>query len=179
MQQSILVDETSSNGLFNHFVNCQAGTDRAHVPLLCIDEGYTFLQKLISTSKSASQTSLTMERTCKLYDGDYWYTVKGKRKRAGVQSARMSMSTFTTPRRFLTEIWPRVVASRKGLADRILVLCQEWVQRDMEEIEMFSTQLVQESAVQSLGTVYLTIILRNRAEYRLILSRRGRRHFVY
>ena len=57
VQRSILVDEMSLNGLFNHFVNCQTGTDRAHVPLRCIDEGYTFLQKLISTSKSASQTS--------------------------------------------------------------------------------------------------------------------------
>ena len=34
VQRSILVDETSSNGLFNHFVNCQTGTDRAHVLLL-------------------------------------------------------------------------------------------------------------------------------------------------
>ena len=31
------------------------------------------------------------------------------------------------------------------------------------------------SAVLSHGTIYLTIILRNRAEYHLILSRRGRR----
>ena len=163
IQRSILVDETSSNGLFNHFVNCQTGTDRAHVPLLCIDEGYTFLQKLISTSKSASQTSITMERICKLYDGDYWYTVKGKGKRVGVQSARMSMSTFTTPRRFLTEIWPKVIACRNGLADRILVLCQEQVQSEIEEIEMFSTQL-QESAVKSLGTVYEQIYVEHHQE---------------
>ncbi|PFX30035.1 hypothetical protein AWC38_SpisGene5185 [Stylophora pistillata] len=125
VQQSILFDETSSNGLFKHFVNCQTGTDRAYVPLLCIDEGYTFLQKLISTSKSASQTSLTLEHTCKLYEGDYWYKVKGKGKRVGVQSARMSMSTFTTPRRFPTEIWPKDVACRNGLADKVPVLCQE------------------------------------------------------
>ena len=97
IQRSILVDETTSNGLFNHFVNCQTGTGRAHVPLHCIDEGYTFLQQLISTSKSPSRIFLTIERTCKLYNGDYWYTVKGKGKQAGVQSARMSMSTFTTP----------------------------------------------------------------------------------
>ena len=107
------------------------------------------------TSKSAYQTSLTMERTCKLYDGDYWYTVKGKGKRAGVQSARMSMSTFATPRRFLTDIWPKVVSCRNGLANRILVLCQERMQRDMEEIELFSTQLVQESAVGRAWELYM------------------------
>ena len=59
----ILVDETSSNDLFNHFVNFQKSAARECVPILCIDEGYTFLSKLISTSKSASHTRLTMERT--------------------------------------------------------------------------------------------------------------------
>lgn len=109
VQRSVLVDETSSNGLFNHFVNCETGTDRAHVPLLCIDEGYTFLQKL-----------------------------------------------------------------------RILVLCQEKVQREMEEIEMISTQLMQESAVQSLGNVYEQIYVEhhqeNVVEYTL---RAGARELYY
>ena len=78
IDRSILVDETSSNCLFNHFVNFQKSAAGECVPVLCIDEGYTFLSKLISTSKSASHTCLTMERMCKLYDGDYWYSVKGK-----------------------------------------------------------------------------------------------------
>lgn len=164
VQRSILVDETSSNGLFNHFVNFQTGANRAHVPLLCIDEGYTFMQKVISTSKSVSQTSLTMERICKLYDGDYWHTVKGNGKRVGVQRARMNMSIFTTPRRFLTKIWPKVVSCKNGLADRILVLCQERVRREIEEIEMFSTQLVEESAVKRLGTVYEQIYVEHHQE---------------
>ena len=63
IDRSILVDETSSNGLFNHFVNFQKSAAGECVPVLCIDEGYTFLSKLISTSKSASHTCLTMERT--------------------------------------------------------------------------------------------------------------------
>ena len=93
----ILVDETSSNGLFNHFVNFQKGAAGECVTVLCIDEGYTFLSKLISTSKSASHTCLTMERMCKLYDGDYWYSVKGsKGKWVGVQSTRTSMVPLTT-----------------------------------------------------------------------------------
>ena len=81
------------------------------------------------------------------------------------------MSTFTTPQRFLSEIWPKVVACRNGLADRILILCRERVQRDLEGIEMFSTQLVQESAVKSLGTVYEQIYVehhqKNAVEYTL------------
>lgn len=98
IDRSILVDETSSNGLFNHFVNFQKGAAGECVPVLCIDESYTFLSKLISTSKSASHPCLTTERMCKLYDGDNWYSVKGsKGKRVGVQNARMSMATFTTP----------------------------------------------------------------------------------
>ena len=77
--RNVLVDETSSNGLFNYFVYFQKSEC---VPVLCIDEGYTFLSKLISKSKSASHTCLTMERMCKRYDGDYWYSVKGKGKRS-------------------------------------------------------------------------------------------------
>ena len=39
-----------------------------------------------------------MERLCKLYDGDFWYKLKGtKGKRTGVTSARISMACFTTP----------------------------------------------------------------------------------
>ena len=122
------------------------------VPILCIVEGYTFLNKLISTSKSASQTSLTMESTCKLYDGDYWYSVKGsKGKRMGVQSARMSMATFTTPWRFLTEIWPRIVSCRNGLADRILILYQDRCKVEIEEMEECSPS-VQQTALKGLGT---------------------------
>lgn len=71
VDRNLLVDETSSSGLFNHFVNCQKGGNQVHVPILCIDESYSFLHKLTSTSKSISHTSLTMERMCKLYDGDY------------------------------------------------------------------------------------------------------------
>ena len=156
--------ETSSSGLFNHFVNCQKGADRGHVPLLCIDEGYTFLHKLTSSSKSVSHTFLTMERLCKLYDGDYWYTVKGSQgKRVGVQSARMSMATFTTPQRFLSEIWPKVVACRNGLADRILVLYQDRCHVDIEEMEEFSST-IQESPVKSLRTVYEQIYTEHHQE---------------
>ena len=86
----ILVDETSSNDLFNHFVNFQKSAARECVPILCIDEGYTFLSKLISMSKSAS---LYLSDNG-AYDGDYWYSIKGKGKRVGVQSACMSMAPF-------------------------------------------------------------------------------------
>ena len=151
IDRSLLVDETSSNGLFNHFVNYRKGAAGGSVPILCIDEGYTFLNKLISTSKSASQTSLTLERMCKLYDGHYWYSVKGsKGKRMGVQSARMSMATFTTPRRFLTEIWPRIVSCRNGLADRILILYQDRCKVEIKEMEECSSS-VQQSALKGLG----------------------------
>lgn len=154
IDRSLLVDETSSSGLFNHFVNCQKGGHQAHVPVLCIDEGYSFMHKLMSTSKSVSHTSLTMERMCKLYDGDYWYTVKGSQgKRTGVQSARMSMTTFTTPRRFLTDVWPKVVASRNGFADRILMLYKNSEKVDIETMENSSKSL-QESPLKGLGTVY-------------------------
>ena len=48
IDQNILIDETSSNGLFNHIVNFHKGLAGESVCILCIDEGYTFLNKLIS-----------------------------------------------------------------------------------------------------------------------------------
>ena len=176
IDRSILVDETSSNGLFNHYVNFQKGADGESVPVLCIDEGYTFLSKLISTAKSTSHTSLTMERMCKLYDGDYWYSVKGsKGKRVGVQSARMSMATFTTPRRFLTDIWPKVVACRNGLADRVLIMYQDRQQMEIEEMEQCSSE-IQQGPLKGLGTVYEHIYTEhhqeNPVEYTLTASAR-------
>ncbi|XP_048586857.1 uncharacterized protein LOC116619405 isoform X2 [Nematostella vectensis] len=94
-----------------------------------------------------------MERMYKLYDGDYWYCVKGKGKRVGIPSARMGMVTFTTPRRFLTEIWPKMISCRNGLVDRILIWYQENQDRDIEVMEENCT-LLKECAVKSLGTVY-------------------------
>ena len=58
-----------------------------------------------------------------LYDGDYWYPFKGnKGKRIGVQSARLSMCAFTTPKRFLADLWPNIINSKNGFADRVLLL---------------------------------------------------------
>ena len=148
----------------NHIVNFHKGAAGESVPILGIDEGYTFLNKLTSTSTSAAQTSLTIERMCKLYDGDYWYSVKGsKGKRVGVPSARMSMVTFTTPRRFLTEIWPKVVGCRNGLEDRILILYQDGCKVKIEEMEQCSAA-IQESSVKGLGTVYEHIFTEHHQE---------------
>ena len=171
IDRSILVDETSSNGLFNHFVNFQKSAAGECVPVLCIDEGYTFLSKLISTSKSAS---LYLSDNG-VYDGDYWYSIKGKGKWVGVQSARMSMATFTTPRRFLTEIWPKVVACCNRLADRILIMYQDHHQMEIEEMEQCSSD-IQQGPLKGLGTVYEHIYTEhhqeNPVEYTLTVTAR-------
>ena len=75
----------------------------------------------------------------------------------------MSMTTFTTPQRSLTEIWPKVVASRNGLANIILILCKNNARVDIEEMESCSTA-VQESAVKGLGTVYEQIYAEHHQE---------------
>ena len=100
-----MVDEISSNGLFNHSEDYHKRGPPGSVSILCIDKGYHLLNRLTSTLKSASPKSLTMERICKLCDSDYWYSVKAsKGKRVGVPSAHMSLATYTTPWRFLTEM---------------------------------------------------------------------------
>jgi len=57
----------------------------------------------------------------------------------------MSMATFTTPQRFLTDIWPKVVACRNGLADRH--------QKEIEEMEQCSSD-IQQGPLKGLGNVY-------------------------
>lgn len=132
---TILMDVTSANGLFNHFVSGST------VPILCIDEAHSFLTKITYPSKS-SQVNLTMERLCKCFDGDCWFVLKGnKGKRIGVASARASLLAFTTPRQFLEKAWPRIVNADNGLADRILFMYQKKVDRDLEEMAELSEQL--------------------------------------
>jgi hypothetical protein len=109
IEKSIVMDEASSNGLFNHFASCDT------VPILCIDEAHAFLTKLLSISK-ASQASLTMERLCKCFDGDCWDVLKGnKGMRAGVSSARLSLLAFTTPKQSLGSVWPKILCTENGL----------------------------------------------------------------
>ena len=128
LDKSIVLDETSVNGLFNHFVSSDS------VPILCIDEAYSFLSKISSSSKSAVQVNLTMERLCKCFDGDCWYVLKGnKGKRTGVSSARASLIAFTTPRQFLERVWPKIVEAENGLAERIVFLPEEGPKRPRED----------------------------------------------
>ena len=69
--KSIALDETSANGLFDHFVSGDS------VPILCIDDAHSFLTKISGASKS-NQVNLSMETLCKCFDGDCWYILKGK-----------------------------------------------------------------------------------------------------
>ena len=67
-----------------------------------------------------------MERLCKCYDGDFWYVLKGtKGKRVGVSSAKLALLAFTTPQQFLESVWPKIVSSKNGLSERILLFFQK------------------------------------------------------
>lgn len=146
---SVLVDDTTCNGLFNFY-----NATKKVTPLLCVDEAYPLLKTVSNPTKTRSHTSLSMERLCKLYDGDYWYCVKGnKGERDGVPSARLSLLAFTTPNLFLADVWPRIVEARNGLADRFLVFYQSKRYLELEEIERASAEL-EEFSLKSFDTVF-------------------------
>lgn len=151
---SMVVDETSSSGLFNHYVSSKT------VPILCVDEGYSLLNKLVTQRKSSSQTTLSLERLCKLYDGDYWYVLKGQNaKRMGVQSAKMALLAFTTPHGFVESIWPKIVGCKNGLSDRILLFHQKRLQQlDLEQMSERSNEL-DTFTVKSFATVFESIFM--------------------
>ena len=142
LEKSIVLDETSANGLFNHFVSCNT------VPILCIDEAYSFLSKISSSSRSAAQLNLTMDRLCKCFDGECWYVLKGnKGKRTGVASARASLIASTTPRQFLERVWSKMLEAENGLAERIFFY-QKRFHRDLEQMAEVSRQLQDGFSVQ-------------------------------
>ena len=137
-KSGMLLDETSASGLFNLI----SSNDKSDVPILCIDEAYNFFAKLPTSGKAHTASTLSMDRLCKLYDGDFWYKLKGSSgKRLGVSSARISMASFTTPRRFLSEVWPKIVSFQNGLVDRILVYYENKWSHSMDEIEENSIEL--------------------------------------
>ncbi|KAJ7386135.1 retinoic acid binding [Desmophyllum pertusum] len=66
--KQLLVDNSSSCGLFNYFLNEQS------VPVMCIDECQGFFGKMIYPSKGANDQALTMERyaTPKMFLKKIW-----------------------------------------------------------------------------------------------------------
>ena len=146
IEKSIVMDDASSNGLFNHFVSGDT------VPVLCIDEAHSFLMKITSLSKSA-QANLTLERLCKCFDGDCWYVLKGnKGKRAGIPSARASLLAFTTPKQFLQTVWPKMLSAENGFAERVLLFYQRKEEKDLEVMAQHSGAL-EDFPIQSLDGV--------------------------
>ena len=96
-----------------------------------------------------------MERLCKCYDGDFWNVLKGtKGKRVGVTSAKLALLAFTTPQQFLESVWPKIVASKNGLAERLLFFYQRRSEDlDLEAMAENSDSL-DEFSVKSLGDVF-------------------------
>ena len=146
--KQLLVDNSSSSGLFNYFLNEQS------VPVMCIDEYQGFFGKMIYPSKGANDQALTMERMCKLYDGDAWYSVKGsKGKGSGAQFAAVSLIAYTTPKMFLKKLWGKAVESKNGFADRFMLYCCDRDDVSIVEKEGFSERL-DEFPITSLDSVY-------------------------
>ena len=96
-----------------------------------------------------------MERLCKCYDGDFWYVLKGtKGKRVGVTSAKLALLAFTTPQQFLESVWPKILASKNGLTERMLFFYQRRSEDlDLEAMAENSDSL-DEFAVKSLTDVF-------------------------
>ena len=149
----MLIDETSTNGLFN----LSSSSAKGDVPIICVDEVFKLFANVLSASKNTSGSStLNMDRLCKLYDGGYWYS------RVGTASAKVALSCFTTPRRFLEEIWPKILNCKNGLADRILILYGQHDSISLDETAQFANNLDQ-SPIKNLNHYYERIYTRHHA----------------
>lgn len=83
-----------------------------------------------------------IERMCKLYGGDAWYSVKGsKGKRIGTQFAALSLIGYTTPKILLQKIWGKAVENKNGFADLFLVFYCKRADASMDDKEQCSERL--------------------------------------
>ena len=111
-----------------------------------------------------------MERLCKLFDGDFWYVLKGnKSKRSGVSSAMASLLAFTTPRQFLEKVWPKIMSAENGLAERVLFYYQVKVDKDLEMIASLCQEL-EDLPVKSLNVVFENIFTEHNQDVALKYS---------
>ena len=91
-------------------------------PILAVDECYRLLTDVLGSKKNA----LSIDVLCKLHDGYSWKSTKGtKAKRRKLKNARISTLLFTTPNRFLDDIWKKMVDNEDGLSARFLVTYAE------------------------------------------------------
>ncbi|XP_066925267.1 uncharacterized protein [Clytia hemisphaerica] len=133
-KKQFVFDEPSSSGVFSLISN----SSQDFVPIICVDEAYTFLNEVFIGKKE----SISMDRLCKLYDGDYWYKLNGtSAKRRGVASARASMCCLLTPKKFLEQLWPKIIDTNNGLADRIMLFHVQQEEKSLEDIEKIANEL--------------------------------------
>ena len=65
--------------------------DKQFTPILGNDEAFTFLKTVCSIN--VKSTELSMDRLCKLFDAEHWYSVKGTQKGEGLGVSTAKMST--------------------------------------------------------------------------------------
>ena len=69
-----------------------------------------------------------------------------------VSSANMSFLGLTMPHKFLSNVWPDIVNSRNGLADRFNILYHKPYQLEYEKVEL-SSEKPRDFSVRSLGSL--------------------------
>ena len=151
--KTLIIDKTLTNELFNLLSSSVKG----NVPIICLDQAFKFVANVLSASRNISGSStLNIDRLCKLYDVDYYYQVKGSKvKRVGALSAKASLSCFTLPRRFLKEMWPKILNCENGLVDRILILYGQRDSISLDETAQYADNQDQ-STIKNLSHSYRT-----------------------
>ena len=174
-ERTILIEESSVAGLFSTYVQRKKETTL----LICVDEAFRFLSKISQTK--TNKADITMERMCKLYDGGQWLKTQGnKAKRVGVNSARATALMFTTPRRILAEVWPKLCKYGEGLTARFMIFYDEKPNGNdrvgLREQEMAS-RAVTNSPIKTMDTVFGRIAFEHETNVEYTLSERAKNAF--
>ena len=126
---------------------------------------------------NAARGSINSQNMCRLYDGGMWAVTKGN-KRQIIEHARVTMLLFTTPARFQSEVWKKVVKNQDGLDDRFLItfVKKEWNLTTPQRME--AGEELQNSPIRSLNDVYNKIFIEHKTPRVYKLSEEARQRLI-
>ena len=165
----LIIDDNTEHGIFQSIVK----TRQSYVPIIAIDEAHEFMKNVVCGTRRC----LNVQKMCRLYDGGWWSISKGSAKRQRIEDARVSVLLFTTPVRFKSEVWDRVVKNRDGLDDRFLLT---YVGREnvSTESRMDAKQRLRNSAIKQLDSIYQKIFNEHEAPRTYKLSEEARKRLI-
>ena len=146
-----IIDDTTEDGIFSTL----EVADGKFVPIVVIDEAFHFFKDMSTDRKG----SVSIHRMCRLYEGGWWSKSRGGSgtKRSKVKDARITALMYTTPVRFINEVWGKLLSFEDGLCERFLLTYVKKDKTIVTDQRGVARDAWETSPLKSLDTVYSQI----------------------